>query len=190
MAQFVDHKLKLTYDDLEQIPEDDPYRHEIIDGIHIASPSPTYRHQRHSKRLHYQLYRQIELAGHGEVLYAPMDTEIGPHDVLEPDLLVILNRNRGIITPSHIVGPPDLVIEILSPATAVRDRGAKVERYGIHGVSEYWIVDGDRELVEVFAQVEGAAPPGLELVSEHHRSVTYRAEDFEAIVDLLEVWGQ
>lgn len=41
MPVFVDHKLKLTYDDLKEIPEDDPYSHEIIDGMHVASPSPT-----------------------------------------------------------------------------------------------------------------------------------------------------
>jgi Uma2 family endonuclease len=189
MAQFVDHKLKLTYEDLRQIPEDDPFRHEIIDGVHIASPSPTYGHQRMSKQLFIQLHRGIELVGFGEVVYAPMDTEIGPHDILEPDILVILNDNRGIIRPSHVVGAPDLVIEILSPSTEVRDRGVKVERYGVHGVPEYWIVDGDNEVVEVYRQIQGVRP-ALALASRHHEAVAYSPSGlgFEVVVDLTEVW--
>ncbi len=191
MAQFVDHKLKLTYGDLEQIPEDDPYRHEIVDGVHIASPSPTYGHQRISKRLLIQLHRGIEEAGFGEVLYAPMDTEIGPHDILEPDILVILNDNRWIIRSSHVVGAPDLVIEILSPSTESRDRDVKVERYGIHGVPEYWIVDGDNEVVEVYRQIQGVRP-SLALASRHHDTLSYAPSglEHEVVVDLTELWKQ
>ncbi|MCK4516106.1 MAG: Uma2 family endonuclease, partial [Spirochaetaceae bacterium] len=126
---FVDHKLKLTYDDLKEIPEDDAYRHEIIDGMHVASPSPITRHQYVSKRLQYQLYTMIELAGLGEMFAAPMDVELGRYDVFEPDLLVILNDNAQIIEESHIRGVPDLVVEILSPSTASRDRGIKRDRY-------------------------------------------------------------
>ena len=191
MAQFVDHKLKLTYGDLEQIPEDDPYRHEIVDGVHIASPSPTYGHQRISKRLLIQLHRGIEEAGFGEVLYAPMDTELGPHDILEPDILVILNQNRRIIRPSHVVGVPDLVIEILSPSTESRDRGVKVERYGIHGVPEYWIVDGDNEMVEVYRQIEGTRP-ALAMASRHHERLSYSpfGVSLDVVVNLAELWKQ
>lgn len=191
MPQFVDHKLKLTYEDLREIPEDDPYLHEIIDGVHVNSPSPTYGHQRISKRLLVQLYRGIEVAGFGEVLYAPMDTEIGPHDILEPDILVILNQNRGIIRPSHVVGVPDLLIEILSPSTESRDRGVKVDRYGIHGVPEYWIVDGDNEVVEVYRQIQGIRP-ALAPASRHHKTLSYSAGGIglEVVVNLTELWKE
>ena len=143
MPVFVDHKLKLTYDDLREIPEDDPYRHEIIDGMHVASPSPVRRHQYVSKRLQYQLYTLIELAGHGEMYAAPMDVELGRYDVFEPDLLVILNHNAQIMEESHIRGVPDLAVEILSPCTASRDRGIKREQYEKAGIPEYWVVDAN-----------------------------------------------
>ena len=192
MSQFVDHKLKLTYEDLRQIPEGDPYLHEIIDGVHIAAPSPTYGHQRISKAIFLQLHREIEVAGHGEVLYAPMDTEIGPHDILEPDILVILNHNREIIKPSHIVGAPDLVVEILSPSTEWRDRGVKLERYGLHGVPEYWVVDGEGEVVEVYRQFSDEEPTALQFVGRYHDRLSYSSARasvrIEVSVNLFEVW--
>lgn len=47
-------------------------------------------------------------------------------------------------------GAPDLVIEILSPTTAARDRGPKLKAYARYGVPEYWIVDPASQAVEIF----------------------------------------
>lgn len=63
MSVYVDRTLKFTFDDLMKIPEDDPYRHEIYDGTHVASPPPGVNHQYVSKRMQHQLYTKIELAG-------------------------------------------------------------------------------------------------------------------------------
>ncbi|MFW5786140.1 MAG: Uma2 family endonuclease [bacterium] len=186
MPVFVDHRLKLTYEDLQRIPEDDPYRHEILDGMHVASPSPAYRHQAISRRMQYQLYEQIEIAGKGDVVYAPADVELGVYDVVEPDIYVILSEHRDRVLPTHLRGVPDLVIEILSPSTASRDRGLKRERYEVLGVPEYWIVDPDAEIVEVYRQDttgRSFAPP-----ERHHEEVTYRTPTVTATVDLSKVW--
>jgi len=54
-------------------------------------------------------------------------------------------------------GAPDLVIEILSPSTAERDRGVKLDLYERQGVAEYWIVDPEEEAVDVWRFEGGRA---------------------------------
>jgi Uma2 family endonuclease len=70
--------------------------------------------------------------------------------VLEPDLLVVLREHASIVGTQVIDGPPDLVVEVLSPGTARRDIGIKCEKYRSRGVPEYWIVDPVNASVEVF----------------------------------------
>ena len=70
-------------------------------------------------------------------------------DVVQPDLLFVSNERMHIITPAGVRGAPDLVVEILSPATAERDRGYKRALYARNGVKEYWIVGTDAGVVTV-----------------------------------------
>lgn len=150
MPVYVNHALKLTYDDLRKIPEDEPYRHELYDGMHVSTPSPMKRHQDIVTELCGQFYVAIHKPGLGRVYSAPFDVELSPTDVFEPDVIVILNRSRHILTETHVVGTPDLIVEVLSPATERRDRGVKRERYERFGVPEYWIVDPGRKRVDVY----------------------------------------
>ena len=77
--------------------------------------------------------------------------EVGEHDVLQPDILYVAGERLAIITELNIQGAPDLVVEVLSPDTADRDRTLKRARYLRFGVLEYWIVDPVAESVEVMA---------------------------------------
>ncbi|WP_334111266.1 Uma2 family endonuclease, partial [Thermodesulfitimonas autotrophica] len=61
----------------------------------------------------------------------------------------------GIIEPERINGAPDLVVEILSPATAYYDLRKKFKVYERCGVKEYWIVDPEDKSVQVFTLKEG-----------------------------------
>ena len=61
--------------------------------------------------------------------------------MVQPDLLYVSNERTHIITPENIQGAPDLVVEVLSPSTATRDRTFKRTLYARHGVKEYWMVD-------------------------------------------------
>jgi len=106
-----------TYADYAALPEDGRH-YEILDGVLYMPPSPNVWHQGSGVRFTHHLYQHVEVAGLGRVFAAPFDVELAPNVVVQPDVLVILNEHRDRITPSRIIGPPDLVIEIASPGTA------------------------------------------------------------------------
>jgi Uma2 family endonuclease len=141
---------KLTYEDLLLFPEDGHLRHEILDGEHYVTASPFRRHQRISSNLHLLLAPFVRDRRLGEVYYAPVDVILSLHDVAVPDLIFVSNERLGILTEKNIQGAPDLVIEILSKSTSHRDKGIKLERYGLFGVREYWLVDPDRRTLRVY----------------------------------------
>jgi len=134
----------------EQAP-DDGKRREAIGGGLYATPAPTVRHQRVSKRLERLLLRLLEDPGHGEVFDAPIGVEFPETgEGVQPDLLFVARERRRIIADDWLRGAPDLVVEILSPATAERDRGLKRDLYERQGVAEYWIVDPEEDAVDVW----------------------------------------
>ena len=140
---------KLTYADYAAIPED-RYRHEIIGGSHFVNPAPNTYHQTVSRRIQFQLHRQIESRHLGVVFNAPVDLQLSNYDVVQPDLLVVLQDRMHIVTESRIVEAPDLVIEILSPSTEHNDLVRKKQLYAKSGVREYWVVDPFEHRVDLF----------------------------------------
>ena len=137
-----------TYADYAALPEDGKH-YEIIEGVLYMSPSPNIGHQSASIRFAYYLFAQIEQAGLGRVFTAPCDIELGPGNVVQPDLLVVLKANEAKIEVGKVVGAPDLVIEIASPATAGYDRRQKQDAYAKAGVPEYWIADPASQTIEI-----------------------------------------
>lgn len=158
--------IKYTYQDYLLIPEDNN-RHEIINGDHYMTPSPTTRHQRISKRLLMRLESFIQQQGMGEVFVAPTDVVLSDIDVVVPDLIFISRDRSSIITANNIQGSPDLIIEILSPATTERDRQLKRKIYARYGVREYWIVDPEPSTIQVLRLQEG----------DYHPYSTFSKED-------------
>ncbi len=146
---------KLTYADYVRFP-DDRLRHEIIGGVHVVSPSPVTRHQRILGRLHVLL--QLHLADHpiGEVFLSPFDVLLSTFDIVVPDLVYLSHERARFLTTKNLQGPPDLVVEILSPGTRRRDRGVKRNLYERAGVAEYWIIDPVADCVIIFRR-SGAA---------------------------------
>ena len=138
--------LRLGYAEYVLLPNDGN-RHGIIEGDHYMNPAPSTYHQTVSKRLQYHLYSRIELEGLGLVFDAPVDVQLSDFDIVQPDLLVLLKATQARVTPAKINGPPDLVIEILSPSTSDNDRHLKRRVFERSGVSEYWIVDPDASRV-------------------------------------------
>jgi Uma2 family endonuclease len=87
----------------------------------------------------------------GRVFYAPSDVVFSEHDVVEPDLFYLSNeRATQVLTAANVKGAPDLVIEIGSPSTRQRDETIKRHLYERSGVSEYWVIDPDIDVVRVY----------------------------------------
>ena len=152
--------VKLTYDDFVQFP-DDGLRHELIDGEHYVTPSPNTKHQSVSINLTVLIGSWLERNPIGRLFHAPFDVVFSKYDVVEPDLLYLsTDRAADALTPLHVRGVPELVIEIGSPGTRTRDETVKRRLYERAGVSEYWVVDPEidsirvsRREADVFARV-------------------------------------
>lgn len=183
MSITVDRTVKLTYEEYRHFP-DDGRRHEIIDGVHYVSPSPNASHQSASRHIQFALYRQLEVPGRAFVYNAPMDLELAPTDVVQPDLIVVLAEHRSIVVPSRIRGVPDLVVEILSPSTSEIDRSLKLRLYEQHGVPEYWVVDADAGEVSQYRLQADAGTYGAPSVRRD--SISFAG----ATVDLTDVWAR
>jgi Uma2 family endonuclease len=140
---------KLTYDDYAQFP-DDGLRHEIIEGEHYVSPSPATRHQRILLKLSHLIQSYLDTHSVGEIFFAPFDVLLSEFNVLVPDLVYISKERSGQITSKNLHGAPDLVVEILSPSTQSKDKRLKRDVYERSGVDEYWIIDPDQDVVDVY----------------------------------------
>ena len=161
MATETTERRMLTYEDYAQIPEDG-CQHEVIDGEHYVNPAPSTYHQAVSRKLQFLLFVQIEQSRRGVVINAPYDVQLFAHDILQPDIVIVLNERQHIITPTRIQGTPDMVVEILSVSTATRDRKLKRARYQKAGVPEYWIVDPFEHRVEQLVLRDGVYESQLE----------------------------
>ena len=146
-------KLKFTYEDYKQTPDDT--RYELLDGELILVPAPRVTHQRTSVSIFTSLYSFVTENDLGEVFYAPTDVVLSDFNVLQPDILFVSNERSHIMTEANIRGAPDLVVEVLSPSTAQRDRTVKRNLYAQHGVPEYWQADEDAKNVQVLTLVDG-----------------------------------
>ncbi|MDR3271241.1 MAG: Uma2 family endonuclease [Peptococcaceae bacterium] len=133
--------LRYTYEDY--CSWDDGQRWELLNGVpYLMSSAPNDRHQRTSTELVRQLANFL-FGKRCQVFHAPFDVrlnaEAGDDTVVQPDVLV--NCHPEKIVGGSLKGAPDLVIEILSPATAGYDRVEKLAKYQEAGVPECWIVD-------------------------------------------------
>jgi Uma2 family endonuclease len=148
--------VKLTYDDFVQFP-DDGRRHELIDGEHYVTPSPNTKHQRVSMSLSILIGAWLEANPIGQVFHAPYDVVLSDLDIVEPDIVYMSNeRAAQVITPMHVRGVPDLVVEIASKGTRKRDETIKRRLYERAGIQEYWVVDPEVDVVRV-SRLEGEA---------------------------------
>jgi len=129
---------KFTYSDYVTWPDDE--RWELIDGEAFdMSPAPSIKHQKITGNLYILLARHPEKKPECFVGVAPVDVVLSEHDVVQPDILIVCDRKK--ITEANIQGAPDLIIEVLSPSTALRDRREKKALYEKYCVKEYILVD-------------------------------------------------
>jgi Uma2 family endonuclease len=162
MAKAHPH-IKFTYKDYKSLPESETKRFELLQGDLIMTPSPGFKHQVVSSKLEKILGDIIEEHGWGVLLHAPFDVKLGD-DVVQ-DILYVSNQRADIIHEEAIEGAPDLIVEILSPTTAERDRTYKRTLYARHGVREYWLADPERQTIDVLTLGES----GFETVGQFAR---------------------
>jgi Uma2 family endonuclease len=170
---------KLSYEDFLLFPEDGK-RHELIDGEHYVSASPNLWHQIVSKNLFRALDAFVRERRLGDVFYAPVDIVLSWHDVVVPDLLFVSQANLEILEAKNIKGPPDLLVEIVSPSNRRNDEVLKRDLYERQGVEEYWLVDPEAETVKVFRREgERYGRPSLLSLRDGDALTTPLLPDFE-----------
>jgi Uma2 family endonuclease len=130
-------KTRFSWHDYRQWPDSE--RWELIDGgAFNMSPAPSTRHQKVAARLYSRLEKAVE--GRGcQPFIAPTDLRLSDFDIVQPDLLLVSNLDQ--ITDSHIEGAPDLVVEVLSPATSAKDLREKKGLYQRAGIPLYLVID-------------------------------------------------
>jgi Uma2 family endonuclease len=127
---------------------------ELLDGEVIMTAAPTNAHQ----DLLFMLAKLIDgVAAKGRVKIAPLDVTLSPRDVVQPDIFWISSRNPHckLAEDGTWHGPPDLIVEVLSPGSMRRDKVNKFRLYQRHGVREYWIVEPLERYIEVWRLAKG-----------------------------------
>lgn len=157
--------IKFTYQDYLHLPDDK--RYELIEGELKMVPSPPPSHQDTLRKLLQKLDEYVTTHNKGRVYISPVDVVLSEENVVQPDLLFISKARTDIITDKNIQGAPDLVIEVLSPATEYGDREIKRKLYAKFGVKEYWVVNNQEKNIEVMRP----GKTGFEVVA------VYRKED-------------
>lgn len=145
-----------TLEDYLSLPEEE--RWELIDGCLIRLEAPTTVHQFISARLLIVLSACMDAHGASCLaLAAPIAVQLDMDErtIVEPDLVVLCDLKK--LRRKRIYGAPDMLVEILSPSTHIKDMFWKNQKYQRAGVREYWIVDpdGKRVIVNLFAKTEG-----------------------------------
>lgn len=148
------------YTTAERDKWEDPW--ELIEGMPFAmSPAPMPKHQRVAGLLFWEFERQLRDACKPCKAYLAIDWKVAEDTVFIPDLLVTcLPAGK-----TNLQTPPELIVEILSPSTAVKDRNTKFAWYQQQKVRYYLMIDIESEVVEIFELVNdeyAAKPPVLE----------------------------
>jgi Uma2 family endonuclease len=160
---------RLTIEYYKILPEGAPYQ--LIEGELVMTPAPNPRHQIILGNIVEKIRHFVK--GKGIAIFSPVDVYLDDENAFQPDLIFISNERIEIIKKDGIYGAPDLVIEILSPSTALYDLREKFRVYEKYGVKEYWIVDPEINSIEIYTKDRG------------HFSLIIRAEDKGEVESVL-----
>ena len=144
---------RMTVAEFKQLPESSEHI-ELVDGEIVMSPTPKYKHQ----RLIFPLAQLLDqLTNTGSVVVSPMDVYLDNENVVQPDVFWVSGPDSRcqLGEDDYWHGAPDLVVEVLSPGTALRDKTVKFDLYEKCGVREYWLIDPEAQYVEVWRLENG-----------------------------------
>lgn len=159
--------LRLSADEYFQL-DDDGFRYELVDGVVCMSPSPTPAHQAIVLEIGAQIRNHLQQHPLGKV-YVELDVQLRADLVYRPDV-IFLQAERAQQCRERVVGPPDLIVEVVSPDSKRYDAETKRGDYERCGVAEYWMIDPQRDSM-VFLRLQGERyveikPTGNRLASE------------------------
>lgn len=142
-------KTRITADEYYKLPEYAEHDFiELIDGEVFIPMPPRTKHQVLVVNI-IILFGKIRSTQKGQIFTAPTEVYLDAENIYEPDALYLTSDTKCVVEEKKIVGAPELVVEVLSPGTARKDRGDKFRAYEAHGVLEYWITDPFNEYIEV-----------------------------------------
>ncbi|MFN3927202.1 MAG: Uma2 family endonuclease [Pseudanabaenaceae cyanobacterium] len=157
-----------TSNDLELLP-DNGNKYEIIEGELFVTRAPHHQHQKTCGRFFAVLDTWSRSTGMGEASLGA-GVIFGEHDDVIPDVVWVSTERYGMLIDEagHLRGAPELVIEVLSPGAENerRDRQVKLKLYSIRGVLEYWVVDWQKQAIEVYRRENGVLKLTMTLYSE------------------------
>jgi Uma2 family endonuclease len=135
---------RFTPEDFWKLPEvaGDGVRYELLDGAIVMTPAPGKPHQWVAQQLFMRL----------DVFMAPLDVVLATGDILEPDVMVITDRDPHGKVVTEV---PLLAVEVLSPSSRKRDVGDKLTAYRDAGVPNYWVVDPINPRLRAWALEDG-----------------------------------
>ncbi|MCS6937434.1 MAG: Uma2 family endonuclease [Candidatus Bipolaricaulota bacterium] len=141
-------KTKLNYEEFLKLYDEDT-RAEWVDGEVILLSPASNRHQDLVRFLTVILDLYVEKHDLGVIRPAPFQMKLGLSG-REPDLLFVAKEHLERLQENYLDGPADLVIEIISPESRLRDRGEKLAEYELAGVREYWLLDPDEKRADFY----------------------------------------
>lgn len=122
--------------ELAELPDDDGYRYELLDGALLVTPAPSLPHQ--TVLLEVAVLLRAATPPEMQAIVAPFAVLLSGDTELQPDVLV---ARRADLTQKELLGAPVLAVEVLSPSTRTFDVRLKRERYERAGTPAYWVVD-------------------------------------------------
>jgi Uma2 family endonuclease len=159
----------LTVAEYKNLPETGP-RYQLIEGDLYMAPAPNRFHQDISRNLGVILANYLAAHPIGVLYSAPFDVYLTDIDVFQPDLLIVLNESRRILTDAGAEGAPDFVVEVLSPKTRQLDLINKKRTYARMGVKELWIIDPEPKDLTVYRFDQDPTEPVMK--GSKHEEVT------------------
>ena len=153
IAQLWPPKGEWTEADYFALPDTNRFV-ELSEGELVMPPHPTHTHQLIVLELATAMRAFVQQKDLGIVQIAPLPVRLWPGKIREPDILFVAGEHADRIG-EQVYGPPDLVVEVLSPATQRTDRQEKTTEYARAGVREYWMVDPEARTIEVLGLREG-----------------------------------
>jgi Uma2 family endonuclease len=144
---------KYTYQDYLNWNDDE--RWELINGnAYNMSPAPSIKHQKISGNIFFEIKKELNSKNSKcDLFEAPTDVVFDDFNVVQPDIFIVCDKNK--VTEKYIQGSPELIIEITSPSTELKDKREKFHLYEKFGVKEYVIVHPKREYLERYILKRG-----------------------------------